>query len=244
MTDITGQTIGGYRIEGLIGAGREARVFRALPMAGGRPVALKLFAVGAEQGFAERLRAAIDPAIGLRHPRIVEIYEIGAADGQAFLAMELVAGSSLAALLVGRGDTLPLAQVVDLVQQAAEGLAYAHGKNTVHGDLRPANMLLARRFAGYDLKLGDFGLATLVEADGYAATGAVAGSPAYLAPEQLQGEAPTSATDVYALGVVLYELGVGKPPFASTTLSEAIAGHVRGVPSPPRAQRPEISTLR
>jgi serine/threonine protein kinase len=245
MTDIAsfGQEFGAYRVESLIGAGSLGQVFNAHRTADGRPVALKLFAIelASRPAFQARFDQLVRAAAGLRHPNIVEIYDFGTADGRAYLAMELMPNGSLAGLLRERaGALLPLDQSIDLARQAADALAYAHGQGIVHRDIRPENLLLARTFAGYTLKIGDFGLTQLGESSGQTATGAMPGAPAYLAPEQFQAQAPDGRSDIYSLGVVLYVLVTGRLPFAAATLSEAIAGHVHTPPPPPRTIRPDM----
>jgi serine/threonine protein kinase len=245
MTDLAsfGQEVGGYRVESLIGTGSLGQLFNAHRTADGRPVALKLFVpnlVG-QSGFQARFDSLMQAATGLRHPNIVEIYDSGVVDGRAYVAMELMANGSVAGLLRERaGSLLPLDQAIDLARQAATGLAFAHSRGIVHGDIQPGNLLLARTFSGYSLKVGDFGLTRLSVSSGQTATGAMPGAPAYLAPEQFQAQDPDARSDIYSLGAVLYVLATGRLPFAAATLSEAIAGHVHTAPPPPRTIRPDM----
>ncbi len=249
MTELIGQTIGHYRIEAVLGAGGMGQVFRARHIHLDRPVALKVMHAGLahDSGFQARFRQEARAIAALQHPNIVEVYDFGEQNGLMFLVMELLIDGSLRSLMqkhARAGTPWPLTLAIDLVRQAAEGLAYAHGQGMVHRDIKPDNMLL-RAVSGppagrYALKITDFGLARMAEGATMTATGTAMGTPAYMSPEQCQGAHVDLRSDIYALGVVLYEVTTGYLPFTATTLSEAAYKHVFVAPTPPRQVRADL----
>ena len=218
----------GYEVEALLGRGGMGVVYKARHLALKRTVALKMLAVGnpypAERA---RFRAEAEAVARLQHPNIVQIHEIGEADGRPFFALEYVAGGSLAERLVGQ--FLPPADAARLVAALAEAMHLAHSRNLVHRDLKPGNVLLAGA-AGTPVgqchpKVTDFGLVRQLDADsGQTCDGVVMGTPSYMAPEQAEGRARSAgpATDVYALGAILYECLTGRPPFQGATPLETL----------------------
>ncbi|HEX7103265.1 MAG TPA: protein kinase [Nitrolancea sp.] len=226
-----GRTLGNYRIEALLGPGRLGRVYRATHLALERPAALKIFheQFAADPAFRERLLHRVTELITLRHPHLVEIYEAGEADGRLYLAMEFCPDGSIGRLVreaAGSGDPVPLETSLDLIDQATEGLEYAHNQGFVHGDITPNNLLLTFEDDKQRLKIGDIGLSGLGD-------DAAHGSLAYRSPEQRRGDEPDERSDVYALGVVLYQLATGRLPFDSD------ADH--SDPPSPRDLKPELS---
>lgn len=226
MPGLIGSTIGSFRLEALIGATGTGEVYLACHTHTGQPLALRLLA--ADMRHSPDLRAAFHQeaqlAASLNCPAIVRVYASGEWRDRGYLVMEHLAGGSLAGLLAriaGRALALPLA--LDLARQCAEGLAYAQRYGVTHGDLRPRNLLLARddsRPGRLVLKIGDFGLARLgVE---MLAVGGIAAPPLYLAPEQCRGCSPDARSDVYGLGLVLYEMLAGRPAFPAATYAEAV----------------------
>ncbi len=248
MTDLVGQTIGNYRVEALLGAGGMGQVFRARHIHLDRPVALKVMHANLshDPGFQARFRQEARAIAALQHPNIVEVYDFGEQNGLMYLVMELLSDGSLRGLMqkhAREGKPWPLMLAIDLVQQAAEGLAYAHSQGMIHRDIKPDNMLL-RAVSGapgrYALKITDFGLARMAEGSMMTATGTAMGTPAYMSPEQCQGAHVDHRSDIYALGVVLYEVTTGYLPFTATTLSEAAYKHVFVPPTPPRQVRADL----
>lgn len=249
MSEMIGQTIGHYRIESVLGAGGMGQVFRARHIHLDRPVALKVMHSGLahDTGFQARFRQEARAIAALQHPNIIEVYDFGEQNGLMFLVMELLTDGSLRGLMqqhAREGKAWSLTLAIDLVQQAAEGLAYAHSQGMVHRDIKPDNMLL-RAASGvpagrYTLKITDFGLARMAEGATMTATGTAMGTPAYMSPEQCQGAHVDLRSDLYALGVVLYEVTTGYLPFTAATLSEAAYKHVFVAPTPPRQVRPEL----
>jgi serine/threonine protein kinase len=256
MADLTGHTLGNYRIEGPLGAGGMGEVYRALHVRLDRPAAIKVLRANqaTDPTFQARFLREARAAAALSHPNIVEVFDFGEQDGDSYLVMELVPDGSLRTLLRQRsaqqGWTLGLG--VDLVRQAAEGLAYAHAHGMVHRDIKPDNLLLQRlpslqktapgqAAERYQLKISDFGLARLVDDSGeLTVTGMVMGTPTYMSPEQCQGGDLDGRSDLYSLGVVLYEVATGTPPFRVKTLSEAVFKHISAAPVPPRELSPDL----
>ena len=249
MTEFIGKTIGNYRIEGLLGAGGMGQVFRARHIHLDRPAALKLLHGNLAQDpmFQTRFRQEAQAAAKLRHPHIVEVYDFDEYEGMAYLVMELVTGGSMRGWLrsAAQQTSGSLAQGLELVRQAADALAYAHAMGMVHRDIKPDNLLLQPGFAGRGptTKVADFGLARMTEGSHLTATGMAMGTPAYMSPEQCQGKPLDGRSDIYALGVVLYEVATGTLPFVVKTVSEAVFKHVY-VPAPsPRQVRPELPDI-
>ncbi|PWU24529.1 MAG: serine/threonine protein kinase [Candidatus Rokuibacteriota bacterium] len=218
---------GRYRIEGQLGGGGMAIVYAARDERLGRPVAIKVLAdnLAADSEIRRRFLLESRIAASLSHPNIVKIYDSGE-DGRPYIVMERVDGCTLGQELRRRG-AFPPGEAAAVAAQAAEGLAYAHAAGIVHRDIKPDNLLLDSRGT---LKITDFGIAHALESTRLTATGTVLGTAAYLAPEQARGEAVTPATDVYALGAVLYELLTGEPPHGGATLGELL---VRKLDQPP-----------
>jgi WD40 repeat protein len=214
--------IHGYEIGELIGRGGMGLVFKAVQKALKRPVALKIVLSGAYAGADERarFRTEAEAVARLHDPSIVQIYEVGEQAGCPYLALEFVSGGSLEQYLHGR--PMPPRRAAQLLLDLARAVQHAHEQGIVHRDLKPAIVLLTESGG---VKIADFGLAKLLDAEqGHTRTGAVLGSPSYMAPEQAEGKvhAIGPATDVYALGAILYELLTGRPPFKAETAMETL----------------------
>jgi serine/threonine protein kinase len=250
MTDYIGQTVGQYRIEALLGTGGMGQVFRGVHKLLDRPAAIKVMQANfaARPDFRARFLQEAKAAAALRHPNIVEIYDYGDENGMLFLVMELMNDGALSALIRrSGGQLLPLPLVLDLCSQVAEGLAAAHAMQVVHRDIKPANLLL-RRMQGtppgrekYTVKINDFGLARLMEGGVETATGAPMGTLAYMSPEQCMGTRQIDGrSDLYSLGVVIYELATGYQPFQINGVTDALYKHVNVPPPRPREMRPDL----
>ena len=232
-----GQTVGPWRLGEVIGEGGQGIVYRATRADGAtdRTVALKRLRPGPGQGaLAERLRAERRTLARLEHPGIARLYDGGTdADGVPYLVTELVDGAPITAWAEGK----TVDQRVALFADACDAVAYAHARLVVHRDLKPSNLLVT---PGCEPRLLDFGIAKILDADDGALTrtgGAM--TPAYAAPEQLAGGEVTTATDVYALGVLLYEVLAGQRPHDLNGLSPAAAERaVQSPPPPPSAVAP------
>lgn len=238
-------SLGEFRIVREIGRGGMGIVFEAEQTSLKRRVALKVLptALRSDRRLLSRFRREAEAAARLRHPNIVPVYSIGQAGNAPFFAMEMVAGESLAEVLAQRregGDGgLPedageyQRRCVEIVGQLADALAYAHGEGILHRDVKPANVLLE---ADGTPRLTDFGLAADLEASSLTLSGEVFGSPRYMSPEQaFRCEAPLDArTDVYSLGVTLYEMLTLRLPYSGTTTSELLAALSSGKVVSPR----------
>jgi serine/threonine protein kinase len=221
-------TAGRYRVERELGRGGMATVYLARDEELRRPVALKVLAdqLPGEDAFRTRFLREARLAGRLSHPNVVQVYDAGETNGRPFIVMEYVAGKTLAEC--GR---LAPDRVVELGLQACAGLQHAHDAGLVHRDVKPGNLLL--RDDGV-LKVVDFGIARAAETTRLTQAGTLLGTAAYLAPEQIAGEDASTASDVYSLGAVLYELLTGRPPFAFSSLAELAAKQRDGVIVPVR----------
>jgi serine/threonine-protein kinase len=201
-----------YRIVTLLGRGAMGEVYRAEDLRIGQPVALKLLATSSarDSGGLRRFISEVRLARGIAHPNVCRVFDIGQAEGWHYLSMEYVDGETLASLL-HRIGALPVVKAVDIARQLCAGLAAAHERGVLHRDLKPSNIMLDGRGR---VRIVDFGLA--VSTDDTAAA-EVAGTPAYMAPEQFTGDTVTARTDLYSLGLVLYEILTGRRPFAATS---------------------------
>ena len=223
---------GRYQIITRVASGGMGEVYRAHDAVLTRDVAIKLLhpQLAGDRGFVERFRREARAAAILNHPSIVGVYDWGSTDGTYFMVMELVQGMNLRSLLAEYGRLEP-AQAVEVCLPVLAALDHAHGHGIVHRDVKPENILIARSGA---VKVADFGLARAY-ADSYVsqAEGTVTGTVQYLAPEQIQGEPADPRTDLYAVGVVLFELLTGRPPFVGETSLGIAYQHLSNrVPTP------------
>src|SRR4051794_20521476 len=226
-------SIPGYEVEAILGRGGMGVVFKARHLRLNRTVAIKTLLGG---GFAgprerERFQREAETVAALRHPNVVQLYDVGEEEGRPYFTMEFVEGGSLALKLAGSPQ--PARPSADLVSTLADAVHAAHRGGIVHRDLKPGNVLLA---ADGTPKISDFGLARRLEG-GAALTlsGVLVGTPSYMAPEQALGRAAAvgPATDVYALGAILYELLTGRPPFRAATGAETVQQVISQEPAPP-----------
>ena len=228
-----GQQMGSYKILSLLGSGGMGEVYLARDSRLDRTVALKILPaqVAADQDRMRRFIREARAASALKHPNVTHIYEIGESDGVHFIAMEYVEGKTLAAKISGR--PLEPAEIVEIGLQVSDALDDAHSKGITHRDIKPANLMLTRRG---EVKVLDFGLAKVTHPEGQnvssdistvasTATGMVMGTAQYMSPEQILGQEVDHRTDIFSLGVVLYEMATGSLPFkgdTATALSDAI----------------------
>jgi WD40 repeat protein/tRNA A-37 threonylcarbamoyl transferase component Bud32 len=229
----------GYEVLSELGRGGMGVVYRARQSKLGRIVALKMILSGAHAGEADlaRFRSEAEAVARLLHPNIVQVYEVGEHDGLPYFSLEYCGGGSLEKKLAG--TPLPPAEAAALVEVLAGAMQAAHERGVIHHDLKPANVLLAEDGTP---KVTDFGLAKKLDEQGQTATGAVMGTPPYMAPEQAGGKAQEigPATDVYALGALLYESLTGRPPFKGPTPLDTIMQVVADEPVPPSRLNPKI----
>ena len=227
-----------YALRERVGGGATADVYRAHDGVLGREVALKVMrpAMAEDRELLGRFQREATTLASLSHENVVRVTDHGMSDGAPYLAMELVRGATLQQLLREHG---PLAEhaVRRIGEQIASALEAAHERGIVHRDLKPANILVT---SDGTAKVTDFGVAHLEAMTQLTRTGEVLGTPRYIAPEQLSGRVD-ARTDVYALGVVLYELATGRPPFDGETTAAIVRKHLRERPTAPRVLRPDLS---
>jgi serine/threonine-protein kinase len=225
-----------YRIIGLLGRGGMGEVYRADDLKLGQAVALKFLprSLSSDPVRRERFFAEVRITRQLAHPNICRVYDIAEVDGQHFLSMEYIDGEDLASLLTRIGH-LSNEKALDITRQLLAGLAAAHERGVLHRDLKPANIMIDGRGR---VRITDFGLA-VAESEG-APAGDMSGTPAYMAPEQLAGKGSSVRSDIYALGLVLYEILSGKRAFAATTLAELRTEKEQATPRAPSEIRTGI----
>jgi serine/threonine-protein kinase len=211
---------GRYRLEGRLGYGGMSTVHRAVDQRLERQVAVKLLAehLADEEAFVSRFQREAQAAARLVHPNIVQVFDSGRDEqsGQYFIVMEYIEGASCAEILRDQG-WVEVDEALAIIEQACEGLDYAHRHGVVHRDVKPGNLLRSREG---EVKLADFGIAKATEQSSITQVGSVLGTAAYLAPEQARGEEAGPSADLYALGVVTYQLISGRLPYDATSLTE------------------------
>ena len=217
--------VGRYQILGLVGRGGMGEVYRAEDLSLGQSVALKFLpdSVAADADRLARFRTEVSVARQVSHPNVCRVYDIGEAEGHVFLSMEYVDGEDLASLLRRIGRLAP-DKAAEMARQLCAGLAAAHDKGVLHRDLKPANVMIDGRGR---VRLADFGLAGGVDVD----SPGLAGTPAYMAPEQFTGQAASVQSDIYALGLVLYEMFTGKAAFSGSTVNDLARQHREATPT-------------
>ncbi|MFN8349667.1 MAG: protein kinase [Spirosomataceae bacterium] len=233
-----GRTIQNYRIEELLGEGGMGTVYRATDTLLRRPVAVKMLHphLLRDSTFMERFRNEAVLSAQLNHPNVSTLYNLLQDRTDNFMVMELVDGMTLERLLTKEGK-LPLETAVRIIIQALDGLQHAHYKGILHRDIKPANLMLTREGS---VKLMDFGIARMVGSQRFTRADRVVGTLEYMAPELLNGAEPSIQSDLYAVGVLLYELLSGKMPFETTTESTLVNQILNKKPIPLRSRIPDL----
>src|SRR3979490_574236 len=233
---------GRYEVVSELGRGAMGVVYKAVDPVIGRTVAVKTIKLSEEgTGLSRpellaRFQTEARAAGLLTHPNIVVVFDAGEDDGLYYIIMELVEGRSLQALL-DDGHSFPLPRVLRIMEQACSALQFAHERNVVHRDIKPANLMLT----GDDtVKVTDFGTAKILQFGTVQQTAHVMGTPSYMSPEQVKGRAVDGRSDIFSLGVMLYEMIAGEKPFPGESITTVIYKIVNEEPVPPRHVNPSI----
>jgi serine/threonine-protein kinase len=229
-----------YRIESMLGRGGMAAVFKATDQELEEDVALKLFDQSNDQDALDRFKQEMKICRRMVHPNIVRTYEFGVWEGFRFITMEIMDGTELEEMIQGSEAPLPIWQGVTLLMQACDGLGYAHAQGIFHRDIKGHNMFVVD--GGKTLKIMDFGIAKAADLDMSATrTGMLVGTPAYMSPERLEGKGSLAAgADLYALGVVMYQLFTRTLPFEGPEITTLLLKIIREPPEPPTVRNPDL----
>ena len=236
---MVGETIAGrYELEELVGHGGMSSVYKAHDTLLERNVALKVLheQYNADEEFVERFKREARSVAQLQHPNIVTVIDRGEEDGRQYIVFEYIDGENLKELVVKKGR-LDIQEALEIAAEVARALAFAHGHGLVHRDVKPQNVLLN---GDGRAKVTDFGIARSVDVEGMTSTGMVLGTSNYIAPEQASGQPVDAHTDVYALGVVLYEILAGELPFPGESFLAVAMKHVHEPPPNLLEKRPEV----
>jgi serine/threonine protein kinase/tetratricopeptide (TPR) repeat protein len=239
MEDLTGKQLGAYQIVAPLGEGGMAAVYKAFQPRMDRYVALKILPryYASDPEFVARFKQEARVIAKLEHPHILPVYDYGEEDGYTFMAMRMVESGTLTEWIL-ENQPLSLAQIRRIISQVGDALDYAHSNEIVHRDVKPSNILVDKRG---NCLLTDFGLAKLVEASvKLTKTGGILGTPAYMSPEQGMGQGIDYRTDMYSLGVILYEMVTGRPPYQAETPMAIVIKHIQAPLPPPYKYNPDI----
>ncbi len=237
------QSFGRYLVTRRLGRGGMAEVYEANDPLLNRQVAIKVIYahLASQEGFDQRFRREAQLVASLRHPHIVQLYDFGIENEQPFMVMEFLNGGTLQDRLAqwrSRGAVMPLAETARLLTKLASALDYAHERDAIHRDIKSSNIMFT---AEGEPVLTDFGIAKMLsDAAQLSATGSVMGSPAYMAPEQAAGQPVDARSDLYALGIVLYEMVCGRVPFQADSPTAVMMQHITQPPPPPRQFNPQL----
>ena len=248
MSDLVGQTLGRYKITSLLGEGGMGAVYKARDDMLKRDVAIKVMnpqyaRIG---NFQERFLQEARTVARISHPGVVQVYDFSQEQAQLYIVMEFIPGKSLKQTLTemrARGAWVSLTEAVEIVRQVAVAIDYAHNQGVLHRDIKPDNIMLRPEQSEglpYRPVITDLGLAKLSGGEVETAVGTSLGTPAYMSPEQTLGKPVTPASDVYSLGILLFELSTARLPFPAKNLTEALKAHTQQPPPAPRSIRSEI----
>jgi tRNA A-37 threonylcarbamoyl transferase component Bud32 len=258
MPEWINKTIGKVRIEKYLARGGMAEVYLGMHLTLERQVAVKVMHSFIEEDpdFLLRFQREAKVVAGLRHPNILQIFDFDTADGHPYIVMEYLKGPSLAAYLLAlheRNERLPLEQVARLLKSLSSALDYAHGQGVVHRDIKPGNTLFHSKKNEISLAgtltndeepvLTDFGLVRIAHSPTQTATGTITGTPAYMSPEQARGDKVDYRTDIYSLGVVLYEMLADRVPFEGDSTMAVILKHINEPPPPIEGIATEVQAV-
>ncbi len=238
MWDLTGRALGPYQIVSVIGQGGMGTVYKALQPSLNRHVAIKVLPeyLAQDEDFVQRFRHEATIAASLQHPNILNVYDVGQEDRLHYIVMQLLEGCTLAQLLE-REKVLPLARTAHIISQMASALDCAHQRHLVHRDVKPSNIFVG---PGDHATLMDFGIVKALSGTRLTRTGVTIGTPEYMSPEQIEGQVLDQRSDLYSLGVVLYQMVTGRVPFMADTPNSVLYAHVHKPPAPPSQMNPSI----
>ncbi len=239
MEDLTGKQLNQYQIVSPLGEGGMAAVYKAYQPSMERYVALKILPrhFASDPQFVGRFEQEAKVIASLQHPHILPVFDYGETDGYTFIVMPFVETGTLSDLLLG--NPLPLDQIRLITAQIGDALDYAHLRGIVHRDIKPSNILIDERG---NCILADFGIAKMVEGTTeFTQTGGIIGTPAYMSPEQGLGDKPDGRSDIYSLGIILYEMATGRTPYQAETPMAIVIKHIHDPLLPPRSVNPQIS---
>ena len=235
ITDIVPASIGNYKVLGKLGKGGMGDIYKAVQEPLDRIVALKVLPpqLSRDDEFAKRFEIEAKAISMLQHQNIVSIYEYGEGDGYRYFAMQFVDGTDLGRY-IAEHRALSISEIVDLSKQICRGLRYAHSFNIIHRDIKPQNVLIDKTGVA---RLSDFGIAKIFSGTNITMTGSAVGTPEYMSPEQAQGKKLDAQTDIYSLGIVMYEMLAKKPPFLANNPMAVAYKQVHEQPIPPSFKR-------
>jgi serine/threonine protein kinase len=236
-------SLGRYEVLGELGQGAMGVVYKARDPLIDRVVAIKTInlslAMDEKEEYEGRFYQEAKAAGRLNHPNIVTIYDVGKSGDVAYIAMELLEGRELRDIM-NEGALLPIDQVLNIVAQVAQGLAYAHEHEIVHRDVKPSNIMVIRD--GH-VKITDFGIARMASSSVRTQTGMVLGSPKYMSPEQVMGKTIDQRSDIFSLGVMLYEMLTGQAPFDGENVNAIMYQTLNAIPTPPSILNPAVPEM-
>ena len=258
MPEWIGQTIGKVRVDKYLARGGMAEVYLGTHLSLDRPVAIKVLHsfIESDPELLDRFQREAKAVAGLRHPNIVQVFDFDTHENHPYIVMEYLKGPTLSSYLQSlhnNGIKLSLEQIGQLLKSLVAGLDYAHAHGVIHRDIKPANILLHNKTGDFtensmitkhvEPVITDFGLARIVNSSKQTASGLVSGTPSYMSPEQARGTKVDHRTDIYSLGIILYELVAGKVPFEGDTAITVIFKHINEAPPPIEGIPEELQTV-
>ena len=258
MPEWIGQTIGKVRVDKYLARGGMAEVYLGTHLSLDRPVAIKVLHsfIESDPELLDQFQREAKAVAGLRHPNIVQVFDFDTYEGHPYIVMEYLKGPSLSSYLLSLHKNelkLSYEQIGQVLKLLVAGLDYAHGQGVIHRDIKPANILLHSKNRDFtensmltkhvEPVITDFGLARIVHSSQQTASGLVSGTPAYMSPEQARGNKVDHRTDIYSLGIILYELVAGRVPFEGDTAITVIFKHINDAPPPIDGISPELQAV-
>jgi len=227
--------IGKYKVQGIVGMGGMGVIYKAVQEPLDRVIALKVLPpqMSMNDELSQRFEIEAKAISMLQHQNIVSIYEYGEDKGYRFFAMQYIDGENLSVRIQQR-KVMPVTEIIDISKQICRGLRYAHSHNVVHRDIKSQNVLIDKQNV---VRLSDFGIAKIFSSTDLTMTGVTVGTPEYMSPEQAEGIAVDNQSDIYSLGVVIYEMLTKKPPFTANNPVAVAYKHVHEIPIPPSVKR-------